>query len=220
MIAGLVTAALASFPGPTAEDLATVASTFAGSSRYLATSMYVATDARGQQMLQAAPKPPGSSPNDALIFPAGTPVTLLAVEFATPVSRWFPTPRHPTIGLRIKVVVKDALSGPVAAMDLTLDARTSADFRVALDRYFSTEEPLVDHLSDGVRDAMRTKRLVRGMSTRALTMSWGYPRERHLWLEGSVAVERWDYGTQIGAVLLRNETVRDIVVQHPTTSAR
>ncbi len=140
------------------------------------------------------------------VLPAGARVRILQVEYPTPVAvtgRVLLTPRE-RVWVYLDVEGTPKGSPPLV---LVLDPKISdeRDFRAALDRYLTADDPTPTLLTFGdlIREAVAKKNAVLDMSEEALEMAWGYPESRVLTWEGDRKRETWTWpGAKRVAVLL------------------
>ncbi len=130
------------------------------------------------------------------IFPAGTLVRIKKVEFPTAfvlAERVLYTPRtYPWVYLDVAGTPKNS---PPYVLVLRPDAKNETEFLAELDRYLTKDDPATTlaGFSDGVRDAVKTKRAVVDMPAQALEMAWGYPEQKKITLEGTTRKETWTW---------------------------
>jgi len=119
-----------------------------------------------------------SPPAAERVLPPGTPLRVEKVEFPTGwiiARRVVMTPRyHPWVFLSL-----EGESRPVVLV-LPQTLASADDVRVELERYLGGPEPLAAYqaLPESQRASVARKRLVEGMSARAVEMAWGYPEKK------------------------------------------
>lgn len=127
-------------------------------------------------------------------FPAGTPARITKVEFP---SSWAMTERvlyTPRTLVWIYVdVAGTAKQSPPLVLVLRPGLKSDQEFLAELDRHLTREDPSkrLEELSEGVREAVRTKSAVVDMPAEALEMAWGFPESKRIELVGAQRKETW-----------------------------
>ena len=179
-----------------------------GQSKYLRLSFYVTPFFEDGSKLLLSPYPskdvrlvnrPNGDPllpgEQQKIIPVGTRARLLRIEFPTSwalVARIIYTPRdRPWLYLEIQgettqlpfvIVLRSNLSSKEAFLD-------------EVERYLTDDDPAsaLSKWSPAVQDGVRAKQALRGMTSSALEMAWGYPDLKKAAYQGSVRFELWEY---------------------------
>ncbi|XXF81336.1 hypothetical protein P2318_16715 [Myxococcaceae bacterium GXIMD 01537] len=129
------------------------------------------------------------------VLPAGSRVRIADVEFPTAwvvAERIVYTPRtHPWVTLS----VEGAPAGQPLVLVLPRPFKTPEEFRAELQRYLTERDPApkLAAFSEPVREAIRQKRAVAGMTEEALELSWGPPERILRNVEGGGREEEWSY---------------------------
>ncbi|HYG67643.1 MAG TPA: hypothetical protein VD838_08290 [Anaeromyxobacteraceae bacterium] len=130
------------------------------------------------------------------ILPPGTEVRIRSVEFPTGwtiARRIVMTPRyHPWVFLEVEG------STDPHVLVLPQTAATFEAVRDEIDRLLVPDDPssAFEALSAEHRDAIRAKRLVDGMTTRAVEMSWGLPERKRIDRPARTEEWTWPGGTR------------------------
>lgn len=195
-----------------------------GAPRYLRLSYYVTPmfgDASRRLLTPVAPdevrllndtsgQPLNPGPAQA-ILPAGTRARITRVEHPT---AWVTAERvvySPRYQPWIYLEVEGAPEGPPLVLVLRQGLDSPEDFKAELDRYLSERDlgPVLAALSEPVRQAVREKRAVVGMSADALEMAWGYPESIQRSFTEGVRNEEWTWpGDRRRATLANNRLIR------------
>lgn len=140
------------------------------------------------------------------IVPAGTVVRVVKIEFPTPyvmATRVLFTPRT------LAWVYLDVAGTPKGALPHLLVLRPGIKDEAELDAELAVLLSAEDvgkrlaELEEPVREAVRTKRAVAGMSADALTMAWGPPERKTITFDEGKKKEVWSWGGgRVSAVLL------------------
>jgi hypothetical protein len=165
-----------------------VARSLSGQPRYLRVAVYVAPffgdgsrvllSDRPVGELQVLETPDGSPitpPPATRILPPGTPVFVDGVQFPTGTAAWsrpLTTPRYnPWLMATVEGVAKPAV------LVLSTDNARTADVLAEVGRVLTPDDPtaIFAALPEGIRQAIREKALVEGMTREAVAMAWGYP---------------------------------------------
>ncbi len=140
------------------------------------------------------------------IVPAGTPVRVLQIEFPTAyvmATRVLFTPR--TLAWVYLDVGGTPKGAPPHLLVLRPGINTTADLQTELDALLSKEDVgrQVAALDEAAREAVRTKKAIRGMSAEALTMALGRPEKKVITYEDGKKREVWSWGGgKLSATLL------------------
>ena len=170
------------------EGRETVVRTLARQPRYLRVAVYVAPffgdgsrlllSDRPVSELQVLEAPDGKSitpPPAIRILPPGTPVFVDGVQFPTGTVAWsrpLTTPRYnPWL-----LATVEGLDKP-AVLVLATESTRAVDVLAEVGRVLTQDDPtaIFAALPDSVRDAIREKTVVEGMTREATAMAWGYP---------------------------------------------
>jgi hypothetical protein len=170
------------------EGRETVTRTLARQPRYLRVAVYVAPffgDASRVllsdrpvselQVLEATDGKPITPPPATRVLPPGTPVFVDGVQFPTGTVAWsrpLTTPRYnPWLLATVEGV------GKPAVLVLSTESTRAEDVLAEVGRVLTPDDPtnVYAALPDPVRDAIREKALVEGMTREATAMAWGYP---------------------------------------------
>ncbi len=170
------------------EGRETVTRSLARQPRYLRVAVYVAPffgDASRVlisdrpvselQVLEAPDGKPISPPPATRVLPPGTPVFVDEVQFPTGTVAWsrpLTTPRYNPWLLASVVGV-----GKPAVLVLSTESSSAEDVLAEVGRVLTPDDPTTVYraLPDSIRDAIREKALVEGMTREATAMAWGYP---------------------------------------------
>ena len=170
------------------EGRETVVRSLARQPRYLRVAVYVAPffgDASrvllsdrpvGElQVLESPDGTPITPPPATRILPPGTPVFVDGVQFPTGTVAWsrpITTPRYnPWLLATVEGITKPAV------LVLATENTSASDVLAEVGRVLTPDDPTAIYaaLPDSVRDAVREKVLVEGMTREAVAMAWGYP---------------------------------------------
>lgn len=127
------------------------------------------------QVLEATDGKPITPPPATRILPPGTPVFVDGVQFPTGTVAWsrpLTTPRYnPWLLATVEGV------GKPAVLVLSTESTRAEDVLAEVGRVLTPDDPtnVYAALPDPVRDAIREKALVEGMTREATAMAWGYP---------------------------------------------
>ncbi len=186
-------------------ERARVASELDGKRRYLRVAAYVEplwgdksklllTDQPGDELdlVETASGTPVLPPAPERIVAPGTPARIVEVEFPT---GWNVIARR---------VVMSPRYHPWAILELSGDARphvvvlsqtavSFAEVRDELDRLLTTDDPtaFLQGLPQDQKDAILGKKLLEGMSARAVEMAWGLPERKKI--DQPSATEAWTW---------------------------
>lgn len=131
------------------------------------------------------------------IFPAGTAVRIMKVEFP---SAWVMTERVLYTPRTLVWLYLDVAGTPRQAPPYVLVLRpglkTDQEFLAELERHLTREDQTrrLEGFSDPVREAIRTKSAVIDMPAEALEMAWGFPESKRIDLVGAQRKETWRWG--------------------------
>lgn len=170
------------------EGRETVARVLSRQPRYLRVAVYVAPffgdgsrlllSDRPVSELQVLEAPDGKSitpPPAIRILPPGTPVFVDGVQFPTGTVAWsrpLTTPRYsPWLLATVEGLEKPAV------LVLSTESSRAQDVLAEVGRVLTTDDPTSTYaaLPESVRDAIREKAIVEGMTREAVAMAWGYP---------------------------------------------
>jgi hypothetical protein len=162
------------------------------------------------------------------VLPAGTPVRVERVEFPTAravAERIVVTPRteawvylqpqgSPPAGLQ-------AAGGAPLVLVMPAEVKTEAEFAANVERLLTTEDPrpALEALPPQVREAVRQKRAVTGMSEDALVMAWGTPVRRNRSFKNGLRVEEWEFPGGRRRATVTDGRVTDVVDPAPGAAA-
>ncbi len=141
------------------------------------------------QLLETPDGKPITPPPPTRILPPGTPVFVDGVQFPTgsiPWSRPLTTPRYnPWLLLTVEGVARPAV------LVLSGDDDRPEDVLAEVGRVLTPDDPSVAYaaLPEPVRDAIREKVLVEGMTRDAVGMAWGLPDR--IVLDRPARTEEW-----------------------------
>jgi hypothetical protein len=127
------------------------------------------------QVLESPDGSPITPPAATRILSPGTPVFVDGVQFATGTVAWsrpITTPRYnPWLLATVEGVAKPAV------LVLATESTSAADVLAEVGRVLTPDDPTAIYaaLPESVRDAIREKALVEGMTREAVAMAWGYP---------------------------------------------
>jgi hypothetical protein len=127
------------------------------------------------QVLESPDGSPITPPAATRILSPGTPVFVDGVQFATGTIAWsrpITTPRYnPWLLATVEGVAKPAV------LVLATESISAADVLAEVGRVLTPDDPTAIYaaLPESVRDAIREKALVEGMTREAVAMAWGYP---------------------------------------------
>jgi hypothetical protein len=127
------------------------------------------------QVLESPDGSPITPPAATRILAPGTPVFVDGVQFATGTVAWsrpITTPRYnPWLLATVEGVAKPAV------LVLATESTSAADVLAEVGRVLTPDDPTAIYaaLPESVRDAIREKALVEGMTREAVAMAWGYP---------------------------------------------
>jgi hypothetical protein len=141
----------------------------------------------GGPLEEQQPRWPGKSEG---IIPAGTPVTLLNVEFPGArelLHRPMGTPRE-AVWVTVQLP-----GGTLAVLPLPDTARSEADFWGQLGQWVTRFDPALQTAgwNDAVVEAVRTRRLVVEMPDSAVVAAWGPPLRKEVRFEAGTRRESW-----------------------------
>lgn len=198
--------------------------------RELSTSVWVAPFFRDESRRLLTLDPPDEvellvtpdgkpiKPGEAMeVLPAGTRVTVLAVEFPTrwqTIARPLMTPRDQP-WLQLAVEGRDPKTPYVVVLPpgmLTAEETTKRVDRWLARPGIASE---VGALSETDRQMIATKQLAVGASRRGLELAFGPPNTRKVHGEGSSVVEAWTWVSDLG--VKRTAHLRDAVVERVET---
>ena len=170
------------------EGRETVVRSLARQPRYLRVAVYagpffgdgsrVLLSDRPVSEIQVLEAPDGKSitpPPATRVLPPGTPVFVDGVQFPTGTVAWsrpLTTPRYnPWVLATVEGV------GKPAVLVLSTESTTATDVLAEVGRVLTTDDPtaIFAALPDPVRDAIREKTLVEGMTRESVAMAWGFP---------------------------------------------
>lgn len=198
--------------------------------RELATSLWVSPFFRDDSRLLLSRDPPDEtellvtpdgqpiSPGEALeVLPAGTPVRVTRVSFPTlgqKLLRPLMTPREQP-WIELAVLGRSAVISYVIVLPPGLS--TEEELTHKLERWLAqpgvaTE---VDGLGETDKQLIQSKRLVPGVSRRALELAFGPPRSRAVKGDGASVVEEWSWVSDLGQK--RRAFLRDGIVERVET---
>jgi hypothetical protein len=130
------------------------------------TELSVLESPSGQPILPPAP---------TRILPPGTPVFVDSVQFPTGSTLW----SRPVTTPRYNPWLLASVSGePLGAvLLLSSESQSAEDVLAEVGRVLTTDDPtpVFAALPESVREAIREKTLVEGMTRQAVGMAWGYP---------------------------------------------
>lgn len=147
------------------------------------------------------------------IFPPGTAVRILKVEFPT---TWAMSERVLYTPRSLAWVYLDVANTPKQSPPYVLVLRPGLkdqdEVKSEIDRYLSKESPkaLLDGFSDSARAAVLEKKAIVDMPAEALEMAWGYPERKKYELEGAVKKETWIYADGRRQVVLLDGKVSEL----------
>ena len=127
------------------------------------------------QVLESPDGTPITPPQATRILSPGTPVFVDGVQFPTGTIAWsrpITTPRYnPWLLATVEGVAKPAV------LVLATESTSAADVLAEVGRVLTPDDPTAIYaaLPESVRDAIREKALVEGMTREAVAMAWGYP---------------------------------------------
>ncbi len=127
------------------------------------------------QVLESPDGTPITPPPATRILSPGTPVFVDGVQFPTGTIAWsrpITTPRYnPWLLATVEGVAKPAV------LVLATESTSAADVLAEVGRVLTPDDPTAIYaaLPESVRDAIREKALVEGMTREAVAMAWGYP---------------------------------------------
>jgi hypothetical protein len=127
------------------------------------------------QVLESPDGTPITPPPATRILSPGTPVFVDGVQFPTGTIAWsrpVTTPRYnPWLLATVEGVAKPAV------LVLATESTSAADVLAEVGRVLTPDDPTAIYaaLPESVRDAIREKALVEGMTREAVAMAWGYP---------------------------------------------
>jgi hypothetical protein len=170
------------------EGRETVVRSLSGQPRYLRVAVYVAPffgdgsrvllsdrPVGELQVLEAPDGKPITPPQATRILPPGTPVFVDGVQFPTGTIAWsrpLTTPRYnPWLLATVEGV------GKPAVLVLSTENARASDVLAEVGRVLTPDDPTPIYvaLPESVREAIREKTIVEGMTREAVGMSWGYP---------------------------------------------
>jgi hypothetical protein len=127
------------------------------------------------RLLESPDGSPLTPPAPTRILPPGTPVFVDGVQFPTGTVAWsrpITTPRYNPWLLASAEGV-----GKPAVLVLAADSTRPEDVLAEVGRVLTPDDPtaIFTALPDPVRDAIREKALVEGMTREAVAMAWGFP---------------------------------------------
>jgi len=166
-------------------------------------------DVRLLEDLSGQPINPG--PVEAAV-PAGSTVRVRKLEFPTAFTvaeRVLVTPRtQPWVFLEVEGVPGEK---PLVLV-LPDDADSEAEFLANVERHLTTRDlaAQLSSLPPPVREAVRAKRAVAGMSAEALRMSWGLPARIQVDYRESVRVETWTFPGERRRAVLEDGRVTEV----------
>ncbi|MBL8918501.1 MAG: hypothetical protein JNJ54_06540 [Myxococcaceae bacterium] len=208
------------------EQASALQRTYAGDERFLKLSFHATPffgDATKKLLSPISPdqlrlltNPDGSPVNPGpseRIFPPGTPVRILKLEFPTSWAmseRVLYTPR--SLAWVYLDVANTPKQSPPSILVLRPGLKDENEVRSEIDRYLSKENPkaVLDGFSEAVRAAVLEKKAVPDMSAEALEMAWGYPERKKYELEGSAKKETWFYADGRKQVVLLDGKVTEL----------
>lgn len=144
------------------------------------------------------------------VFPPGTPVRILKIEFPTAYAmseRVLYTPR--TLAWVYLDVAGAAKQSPPSVLVLRPGLKDENEVKTEVDRYLSKDDPkpMLEGFSEAVRAAIAEKKAIVDMPADALEMAWGYPERKKLELDGNVKQETWSYADGKKVAVLRDGRV-------------
>jgi hypothetical protein len=157
-----------------------------------------------------SPVNPGPSER---VFPPGTPVRIVKLEFPT---TWAMSERVLYTPRSLAWVYLDVANTPKQSPPYVLVLRPGLkdenEVRSEIDRYLAKEDPkaVLEGFSDAVRAAVLEKKAVPDMPAEALEMAWGYPERKKYELEGSAKKETWFYADGRKQVVLLDGKVAEL----------
>jgi hypothetical protein len=144
--------------------------------------------------LQVLESPDGKSitpPPATRILPPGTPVFVDAVQFPTGTVAWsrpLTTPRYnPWLLATVEGV------GKPAVLVLSTENKSASDVLAEVGRVLTADDPTAVYaaLPESIRDAIRQKTIVEGMTREAVGMAWGYPDR--IVMDRPARTEEWSW---------------------------
>jgi hypothetical protein len=198
------------------EGRETVVRSLARQPRYLRVAVYVAPffgdgsrvllSDRPVAELQVLESPDGKSitpPPATRILPPGTPVFVDGVQFPTGTVAWsrpLTTPRYnPWLLATVEGVAKPAV------LVLATENTTAPDVLAEVGRVLTPDDPTAIYaaLPESVRDAIREKVLVEGMTREAVAMAWGYPDR--IVMDRPARTEEWHWTNSTRKALFQDD---------------
>ncbi|MEW5737681.1 MAG: hypothetical protein AB1938_02080 [Myxococcota bacterium] len=146
-------------------------------------------------------------------FPAGTRVKILKVEYPSAsvmMERVLYTPR--TLAWIYLDVAGAKRGGGPFVLVLRPGIKSEDEFRSEVDRLLTREDltARLQALSEGARQAIRTKTAAVELPAEALEMAWGYPEARKVELEGAHRKETWTWAQGARAAVLVDGVVTEL----------
>jgi hypothetical protein len=170
------------------EGRETVVRSLAQQPRYLRVAVYVAPffgdgsrvlisdrPVAELQVLESTDGKPITPPPATRVLPPGTPVFVDGVQFPTGTVAWsrpLTTPRYnPWLLATVEGIAKPAV------LVLSTENARAADVLAEVGRVLTPDDPTTIYaaLSESVREAIREKTVVEGMTRESVAMAWGYP---------------------------------------------
>ena len=159
------------------------------------------------QVLESPDGTPITPPPATRILSPGTPVFVDGVQFPTGTIAWsrpVTTPRYnPWLLATVEGVAKPAV------LVLATESTSAADVLAEVGRVLTPDDPTAIYAAfpESVRDAIREKALVEGMTREAVAMAWGYPDR--IVMDRPARTEEWHWGNSTRkAVFLDDRLVR------------
>ena len=198
------------------EGRETVVRSLARQPRYLRVAVYVAPffgdgsrvllsdrPVAELQVLESPDGKPITPPPATRILPPGTPVFVDGVQFPTGTIAWsrpLTTPRYnPWLLATVEGVAKPAV------LVLATENTTAPDALAEVGRVLTPDDPTAIYaaLPESVRDAIREKVLVEGMTREAVAMAWGYPDR--IVMDRPARTEEWHWTNSTRQALFQDD---------------
>jgi hypothetical protein len=126
-------------------------------------------------LLESSGGQPILPPAPTRILPPGTPVFVDSVQFPTGATLW----SRPVTTPRYNPWLLASVEGErrPAVLVLSSESRSAEDVVAEVGRVLTADDPttILAALPESVRDAIREKALVEGMTRQAAAMAWGFP---------------------------------------------
>jgi hypothetical protein len=155
------------------------------------------------QVLESPDGTPITPPKATRILSPGTPVFVDGVQFATGTIAWsrpITTPRYnPWLLATVEGVAKPAV------LVLATENTSASDVLAEVGRVLTPDDPTATYaaLPESVRDAIREKALVEGMTREAVAMAWGYPDR--IVMDRPARTEEWHWTNSTRKAVFQEE---------------